>query len=260
MRRFFENYKRYHGYTVYSTKAELKSEISNSYLTWLWWILDPLFFMLIYTFIVQIVFKTKVENLPVFVMSGLLVWNFFNKNVITSVKIIKSNKSIISQLYIPKYMLVIQKIYVNFFKFLISIVLLVIMALLFKVKIGLTIFYSIPLLILLLLLSFSISTIIAHFGVFIDDLANVIQIILRLMFYLSGIFYSIQDRLSTELANIMFKINPMAYLIESFRKIFMYQQPLNIKYYIYWLIITTLLSVIAVKLINKHENSYAKVI
>lgn len=259
MKKFINHFKKYNNYILYATKAELKSEISSSYLTWLWWLLDPLFFMLIYTFIVQIVFKTSVENLPIFVLSGLLIWNFFNKNIITSVKIVNANKSIITQRYIPKFMLVIQKIYVNFFKFLISLFLLIIMMLIFKININVTVIYSIPLLMLLIIFSFALATIISHFGVFIDDLSNVVQITLRLLFYLSGIFYSIEDHIPVYYANLMLKINPIAYIIQSFRDVVLYQTPISIQDYLYWFIITIILSIIAVKLVYKYENTYAKV-
>ena len=51
--------KKYWKYAVYSSKAQLKSEIANSYLNWLWWVLDPLCFMLIYVFMFGYVFKSK---------------------------------------------------------------------------------------------------------------------------------------------------------------------------------------------------------
>ena len=57
MKKFFQDIKKYFKYMIYSTKSNLKTEVANSYLNWLWWILDPLCFMLVYTFIVQIVFK-----------------------------------------------------------------------------------------------------------------------------------------------------------------------------------------------------------
>ena len=259
MKDFITKFKKYNPFALYSAKAELKSEVSNSYLTWIWWILDPLLFMLVYVFMVDIIFKSNEEKLPVFVMSGLLLWNFFNKNVMLSVKIIIGNKSIISQKYIPKYMLVIQKIYVNFIKFLISIGILIILAIFYKVQLSFNIIYSIPLLILLLIISFGISNVFAHFGVFIEDLANIVQVLLRLIFYLSGIFYSISDKLPSNLYNIFIKVNPMAYIIEDFRNIFMYQKTLDIKLYFYWLFIAIIISVLSIKLINKHENSYAKV-
>lgn len=259
MKDFMRKFKKYNPFALYSAKAELKSEVSNSYLTWIWWILDPLLFMLVYVFMVDIIFKSNEEKLPVFVMSGLLLWNFFNKNVMLSVKIIIGNKSIISQKYIPKYMLVIQKIYVNFIKFFISIGILIILAIFYKVQLSFNIIYSIPLLILLLIISFGISNVFAHFGVFIEDLANIVQVLLRLIFYLSGIFYSISDKLPSDLYNIFIKVNPMAYIIEDFRNIFMYQKSLDIKLYFYWLFIAIIISVLSIKLINKHENSYAKV-
>lgn len=49
--KFFKDIKKYWSYTVRSAKAELKSEVASSYLSWLWWILDPLLFMMVYTFI-----------------------------------------------------------------------------------------------------------------------------------------------------------------------------------------------------------------
>ena len=38
---FFEDMKKYKSYMVYATKSELKSEVADSYLNWVWWILEP---------------------------------------------------------------------------------------------------------------------------------------------------------------------------------------------------------------------------
>ena len=255
----YKNFKKYNPYAMYAAKSELKAEVASSYLTWLCWILDPLFFMLIYTFIVQVVFKTSVPNLPVFVMCGITIWNFFNKNLVTCVKIIRSNKGIISQKYIPKYMLVIEKIYVNFIKFLISLALLAVMSIIFQIEVTINMLYTIPLMLLLCLLSFALSTILSHFGVFIEDSANILQIILRLVFYLSGIFYSVSETLPANLTSIMMRINPIAYIIEDFRNVFMYGTGLNFQLFAYWAVIVVLLTIIGIKLIHKYENSYAKV-
>ena len=91
MKKFINDIKKYSKYITYATKSNLKTEVANSYLNWLWWILDPLFFMLVYVFIVEIVFKTNEQNLPVFVMIGITTWNFFNSTVSSSVKLISSN-------------------------------------------------------------------------------------------------------------------------------------------------------------------------
>ena len=46
MNRFFKDIKKFFNYTVFSSKAELKSEVAGSFLSWLWWILDPFFLVL----------------------------------------------------------------------------------------------------------------------------------------------------------------------------------------------------------------------
>ena len=48
MKKFINNIKKYKGYMLYATKATLKSEVAGSRLNWLWWILDPFLFMLVY--------------------------------------------------------------------------------------------------------------------------------------------------------------------------------------------------------------------
>ena len=62
------NIKKYFRYAVYSAKSELKSEVANSYLNWIWWILEPICLMLVYVFIVEVVFQTKEPKFPVFVL------------------------------------------------------------------------------------------------------------------------------------------------------------------------------------------------
>ncbi len=165
MKKVVTHFRKYHTYVFYSAKSELKNEIVNSYLNWLWWVLDPLFFMLIYTFIVKIVFNASEPNFPIFVLLGLTVWNFFSKIVSTSVKIVSGNKGLISKVYIPKYMLILQKIWVNLFKLGVSIILIFIMMAIFQVMPTILILYALPLTILLIILTFGIAIFLAHFGV-----------------------------------------------------------------------------------------------
>jgi len=260
MKKIIEHIKKYNSYCLYAAKSELKSEVSNSYLTWMWWILDPLCFMMVYTFIVEFVFSGKEKFFPVFVFIGLTVWNFFNKNVNISVKIVSAYKGIVSKIYIPKYMLVLEKMYINAVKMLISYLLLYILAIVFKVPLTFNILYSIPLLFLTFLITFGFSTLLSHFGVFIDDLSNIIRIILQLMFYVTGIFYSISLRLPEMYYNIMIHINPIAYIIDDFRNVFLYGESLNFVLFGYWTIIGLILSYISIKIIYKYENTYVKVI
>ena len=114
-KRFRNDMKKYWKYAIYSSKAQLKSEIANSYLNWLWWILDPLCFMMIYVFMFGYVFKSKIPYFAVFIFIGITLWDFFNKSLHQSVKVIKGNKAIVSKVYIPKFILLMVKMGVNGF-------------------------------------------------------------------------------------------------------------------------------------------------
>lgn len=259
MKKFIEDIKKYYKYIIYATRSNLKTEVANSYLNWLWWILDPLCFMLVYTFIVEIVFKTKEVCFPVFVLIGLTVWNFFNMNVNSSVKLISNNKAIVDKVYIPKYILTLVKMFTNLFKMMISWALILIMMLFFKVPYTLYLLQFLPVLIILFTLLFGISSLLMHFGVFIEDLNNVMTIVLKLVFYMSGIFYAIPTRIPTPFNSILLNLNPIALIIDSFRKMFIYQSIVDFKMLLLWFIVGLVLSFIGIKTVQKYENSYAKV-
>ena len=56
---FIKDIKNYKQYIIYAIRAGLKSEVASSYLSWFWWILEPLCYMLIYTAIFGVIFETS---------------------------------------------------------------------------------------------------------------------------------------------------------------------------------------------------------
>lgn len=263
MKRFLKDIKRYNPYAMYAAKAELKSSVADSYLNWLWWILDPILFMLIYTFLSQIVFNSREEHFAVFVFIGLTAWDFFNRTITNSVKLVKANKSTVTKIYIPKYTLILTKMYVNFFKMCISFGLVIISMIISGVSVSLNVLF-LPLIVLVLfVITFGFGILFMHFGVFIEDLSNVVAVLLRLVFYMSGVFYSISDKignLSKPLAVILSYGNPLALIISSLRDIMLYDTMPNVLALLIWLIVGVFVSVIGVSTVYKYENSYTKVI
>ncbi len=260
MKRIFKDIKRYFAYMIYSAGAELRTEVANSYLNWLWWILDPLLLMMVYTLMVKVVFHTKEPYFPVFVFIGLTIWGVFNKVVKSSVKLVKTNKGIVSKIYMPKYILIFVKLFINLFKTSIAFGLIFIMMIFYKVTFTFNILYIFPLLILLFVITFGFGSILMHFGIFVEDLSNIIDVLFRLVFYMSGVFFSITTRIPAPYSDIMLKVNPMAYLIDEFRNVLLFGNSIHFGIYFMWLAIGLVLSYIGIRIIYKYENSYAKVI
>ena len=263
MKRFFDDTVKYYSYEVRAAKSSLKTEVANSYLNWIWWILDPLLSMMIYYLIFGVVFKAKEPYFTTFLFIGQTMWAFFSKNVTQSVKMIKRNKGIVSKVYIPKFVLLLSNMMVNGFKMAISCIIVVVMMIASKVELSGYVLCCIPILLVMLLVTFSICVNLMHFGVFIEDLGNVINIAMQLLFYMTGIFFSIDTRLGADYptaARILTYANPMALLVRDMRNVLLYKQAPSWTALAVWGVIAIILSIIGIRTIYKNENSYVKVI
>lgn len=255
--RFISDMKKYFRFSLFSARAQLKTEVANSYLNWVWWVLDPLCFMLIYTFIFGYVFNSKEQYFPVFIFIGLSMWNFFSKTLNNSVKIVKNNRPIVSKVYIPKFVLIIIKIWVNGFKMMISFGIVMLMMVLFRIPISWNVVYIFPILLTLGIFTFGCSCFLLHFGVYVEDLSNVVTIVLRFVFYLTGIFYNVEKRIP-EYGDQLTRYNPMAYLINSARQSLIYEMTPGRKLLLLWLAVSLIIAAAGIRKIYKEENSYVK--
>lgn len=255
--RFISDVKKYYRYSIFSAKAQLKAEVANSYLNWVWWVLDPLCFMLIYTFIFGYVFNSTEKYFPVFIFIGLSMWDFFNKTLTNSVKIIKNNQSIVSKVYLPKYILILTKVWVNGFKMMVSFGIVVLMMAFFRIPLTWNILYFPFILLTLGIFCFGCSCFLLHFGVYVEDLSNVVSIVLRFVFYLTGIFYNIEKKIPGW-GRMLNRYNPVAFLITSARQSLIYEKAPDFKLLLLWLAVSLLLAIWGIRKIYREENSYVK--
>ena len=133
--RAIKDIRKYWSYMLYSAKSRLKAEVANSYLNWIWWVLEPLCFMLIYTIIFGYIFESGEQYFPVYIFIGNTMWGFFSRTLSASVVLIRSNEAIIAKVYIPKYIILIVEMMVNSFKMLVSFGLTAIMMIIFRIPV-----------------------------------------------------------------------------------------------------------------------------
>ena len=260
MKKFIQNIKQYYKYAIRSAKAELKSEVADSYLNWLWWIVEPLCFMLIYTFVFGVVFKNNTPYFASFVFIGLTAWDFFNRMITGSVKLITNNRDLVTKVYIPKYILLLAKSFTYLFKMGISLIITFGLMIFQGVPLTWHILWLIPILMVLYIFSFGAGMILMHFGVTLSDLSNLTNIGLKMVFYLSGIFYNIKERLKGTLGFMLLRANPIAFCMNQLRETMLYGKMISIEGMLFWLVIGVALCAIGAHVIHKNENSYAKVI
>ncbi|MCQ2530419.1 MAG: ABC transporter permease [Lachnospiraceae bacterium] len=256
--KFIRDTKKYFKYTVEASKASLMAEVANSYLNWVWWILQPICFTFIYAIVFGLVFNTKEEYFIPFIVIGVSMWDFFNNMMKNSVKIIRTNKSIVSKVYLPKFVLVFVRLGVNGFKMMISFLIAVVAMIIMGVTVSWRIVLVLPILLILVLFNFAFSCFLMHFGVYVADLQNIVDIVLKLVFYATGIFYSVSRRIPAPWGKILTYCNPMAYLIDAMRDVMLYQKLPNMWMMLIWFVISLALSYLGIVLVYKNENSYVK--
>lgn len=258
--RFLTDIKKYIGYAIRSAKADLRTEVANSYLDWLWWMIEPVCTMLIYALIFGVVFKASEQYFPIFIFIGITMWGFFSRSVSGSVNTVRMNKGIITKIYMPKYILLFAKMLVNGFKMLVSFGVVGIMMIIFRVIPSIYIFYSVPILIVLFLFTLGIGMIMMHYGVYVSDLGYITGIVLNMMMYTTGTFYAIAKRFPAPFGEIMEHYNPVAFLIASMRKVLLYGQPPSWGLLLFWGFVSLCLIALGAFTIYSNENAYVKVI
>lgn len=259
-RRFFRDLKKYNSYAVWSAKSDLKAEVASSYLNWMWWLIEPFCMMLIYSLIFGVFFKASEKYFSAFIFIGLTMWGFFSRTINGSVATVRSAKNIITKVYIPKYIILFSKMLVNAFKMMVSFGVIVIMMIYYRVPINWNVLWVIPILLNLFLFTFGVGTIMMHYGVFVNDLGYITGIVLQMMMFLSGIFYSISKRVPEPFGEIIEMYNPMAFFISFVRSALLYGTSSSVLVFLVWAFISLVLISLGVFTIYSNENAYVKVI
>jgi ABC-type polysaccharide/polyol phosphate export permease len=198
------------------TDFKLRNE--GSYLGILWYLLEPLCFFVIILLIGGAISQDLIEQYPLYLFLGLIMFNFFINSTSRAVKSITGNAGLIKSMKINQEVLVasgtFQFIFSHFFEMIIF--------LFFMIYLGanpLSIVFYLPIFILFTTFIFGVSLIVATIGVYVGDFNNIWSVATRLLWFLTPIFYVMPP--STVFQEINY-FNPMFHFINISRQIIIY--------------------------------------
>lgn len=194
---------------------DIKVKYKRSVLGILWSVLNPLLTMIVITIVFSNLFRFEIENFPMYLITGQVLFNFFAESTNMAMISIYTNSQLIRKVYVPKYIFPLSKLLSTFVNLLFSLVAIIIVAIITKVKFKISIFFIIFSLIYLLLFSFGISLILSTITVFFRDVEHLYGVLLTAWMYLSAIFYPID--IIPEKYMIFFDYNPLYHIITHFR-------------------------------------------
>lgn len=101
---------------------DFKTKYKRSVLGMAWSFLNPLLTMSVQYIVFSTLFRSDIPNYPVYLLSGIVFFNFFNEAVTMCMTSITSNASLIKKVYIPKYIFPVSRIFSSLINFALSII------------------------------------------------------------------------------------------------------------------------------------------
>lgn len=249
---------RYTSFIWYRSVAQLRSESSRAYLGYLWWVLEPLLYLAVFYVVFGVVFQRGDENYLAQLLIGLVVWKWFDGAVRSAVDVIQQNAGLIDKVYIPKAIFPLICTTTNAIKFMLVFLLLLLFLMFFGGG-GNSYWALLPVLVLVqLLLVVSSACLVAAITPFLPDIRILLDKMMTLLFFLSGVFYSAAVIPSDYL--LFFQLNPMFSLIELYRSVLIEQQMPQLFPTLYILVLAALLLTAGLTLLRRYDRVYPRLI
>ncbi len=236
---------------------EISQRYKQSILGYFWVILNPLFQLLVLTFVFSTIFRVSSFNVPyiIFLMVGLLPWNFFAQSLSSSVNALVSNSSLITKIYFPREILVLSTIIAKIVDFFYSCLVLIVFFFFYKIQVGLSIFWIIPIFIIQLIFTFALGLLVSTFNLFYRDIQYLLNLIISLWFYLTPIIYPVEQ--FPEKYRFIFMVNPMSVIINAYRQVVLGKGMPNLQSLGIASLLSIILFIICFLIFKKSEGKFA---
>ena len=220
MSTYIHNFLLYKDLLKELVRRDVKTKYRRSVLGILWSVLNPLGMMIIMSIVFSHVFRANIENFPVYLMCGQLIFNFFNEASTIAMSAILGNASLIKKVYVPKYLFPVSKVCSCFVNLVTSFIALVIVIIATGTPLSWTVILVVLPVLYVFLFSLGMGLLLSALVVTFRDLQHLYGVLITACLYLTPIFYPI-DMLPDWVKHIV-HMNPIANIIEMFRDVVMY--------------------------------------
>jgi lipopolysaccharide transport system permease protein len=201
------------------TWRDIKIKYKQTVLGFLWAILQPLFMMIIFTVFFGRALNVPSQNLPypVFVFSGLLLWNTFSSGLTTAANSMVNNAPIIKKIYFPRLIIPVSSILVALFDFLMAFILFIPLLIFYHQPVSLTALWCWPLALgICLVATLGPGCLLASLNVKYRDFRYVIPFMVQVLFFITPIIYPVSILQYPQLKYVL-AASPMYAAVELFR-------------------------------------------
>lgn len=240
-------------------KKDLKVRYKTASLGFLWAILNPLLMMIVLTVIFSIFLRIKTDYpYSVFILTGLIPWAFFNLSLSSCTNSIVDNSNLIKKVYFPREIIPVSIVLANLINFFLSIIILFLFLLSFKIKLTYFILFLPAIIVLQILFTVGISLLTSSLNVYYRDIRYIVEASLLMWFYATPVFYPVT--MVPERMKPYYFLNPMAGIITSYRRILLEGQFPDFYLFIETSLITIAVLLIGYIVFKKIEPAFADLV
>ena len=220
MSQYILNFKKFQPLLQELVARDIKIKYRRSVLGVLWTLLNPLCMMIVLSVVFSNLFKFDVENFPLYLLSGQVVFTFFSDSTTSSMTAIINNASLIKKIYVPKYLFVLSRVFSSFINLMASFTALLLVMVATRAELHWTVlFVPVP---MLLLVGFclGIGLILSAITVKFRDIMHLYSVFVTALMYLTPVIYPMS--ILPEWLYPIVRLNPITNILLMFRDVMLY--------------------------------------
>lgn len=214
-------------------QRDLAVRYKNSFLGFVWSMINPLLTVLVLTFVFKYINKNGVPNFSAYVLAAYLPYMFFQMAIMDSAQSILNSTQLLKKIYFPREILPLTSIIANFIHFLLALVVFFVYLLAIYIHNSAVPIFQwstiyLPILILInFFLAAGLGLLFSALNTFYEDVKYIVGVVLSLLFFLSPIMYFSEQTYYGHSYRLYFlyHLNPIATLSNAYRKVLLAPQP-----------------------------------
>ena len=198
---------------------DLKVRYSHSVLGFVWSMLNPLMLMLVFWVVFTFIVGQGMPRFPVYLLAGLLPWNFLSVSILFATVSITTNGPLINRVYFPREILPVSTTLANGVHFLLALIPFFLILLAYRSPLGWSLLWLPLVLVVQTLFILGLAFFLSSVNVYLRDTQQVIDVLTQAWFFMTPIIYSIDQVPNHTLKLLVMVVNPMASLVTNYRHI-----------------------------------------
>lgn len=217
---FFRELLEYRELLEELVKRDLRVKYRKSVLGYLWSLLNPLMMMIVVSTVFSYMFRFDIENFPVYLLTGQILFNFFSEATNMAMTSITNSAALIKKVHLPKQVFVVSRVLSSFVTFLFSLLAIVILMVITRVQVTWTILLAPLPLVYILIFSIGVGLALSIMSTYFRDIYYLWGVFITAWMYFTPIFYPVSQL--PDFAAALMRFNPLYQMLQCFREIVLY--------------------------------------